>query len=415
MSLRELAHLAQQTLQTHAGGPVKRSHVHELLAAAFGHRSWAAFRSAAVLADAGVGDGPSGATSQLIGRAVQLGYHQQAAAEMVQSFVAFITEHRLSSISWSALGAWLVLSVTAEEEDDDSDNGYDLEEDNDQFDEDGTAVPELATGTSREQLMRSPMLMSSLEAAAASSNLQAHCLLAALYRCRTPNPYLYEESLKGRALNAVERGWVDDYLRLEPQHRKYEAHLKAAALGGVRAAALEYGTHFESRDFIALAERLTGDVDAYMMARVATTPEARASWLRVAAERGVRSALEELAYQGDAWAEERFAEQGDIHWLRMAAERAVEIGDAMRAWTWQYLSLEHGVDLTRSTMAAYHDGGQEDGQFYDSDFGGPMYVGGDEGLVLPTVSHAEQQAAKAQARTIFAKRPKGDDRAWSNR
>ncbi len=67
MTLRELAHLAQQTLQTHADCPVKRSHVHELLAAAFGHRSWAAFRAQAVLVDAGVGDGPSGASSQLIG------------------------------------------------------------------------------------------------------------------------------------------------------------------------------------------------------------------------------------------------------------------------------------------------------------------------------------------------------------
>ena len=42
MTLKELAHLAQQTLHTRAGCPVRRSHVHELLAAAFGHRSWAA-------------------------------------------------------------------------------------------------------------------------------------------------------------------------------------------------------------------------------------------------------------------------------------------------------------------------------------------------------------------------------------
>jgi hypothetical protein len=48
--------------------------------------------------------------------------------------------------------------------------------------------------------------------------------------------YLHEESLKGRVLTAIERGWVNDYLRLEPQYRNYEAHLKAAALGGVRSA-----------------------------------------------------------------------------------------------------------------------------------------------------------------------------------
>lgn len=244
MTLRELAHLAQQTLQNHAGCPVKRSHVHELLAAAFGHRSWAAFRATAVLANAGVGEGPSGASSQLIGRAVQLGYHQQAAAEMAQSFLAFIAEHQLSSVSWSALGAGLAPPVVAENDAQDDDH--------EEFDEDEPAAPVRATGATREQLMRSPMLISSLEEAAASSNPQAHFILAALYRCRTPNPYLYEESLKGRVLNAAERGWVDDYLRLEPQHRKYEAHLKAAALGGVRAAALEYGIHFENREFITL-------------------------------------------------------------------------------------------------------------------------------------------------------------------
>ena len=75
----------------------------------------------------------------------------------------------------------------------------------------------------------------------------------------------------------------------------------------------------------------------------------------------------------------------------------------MRAWTWQYLALEHGVDLTRSTMAAYHDGGQQDGQFYDSDFGGPMYVDGDDGLVLPVLSRAEHQTAKTEAKRIFSK------------
>ncbi|WP_439590724.1 hypothetical protein [Hydrogenophaga sp.] len=398
MSLRELAHLAQQTLQTHAGGPVKRSHVHELLAAAFGHRSWAAFRATAVLADAGVGEGPSDASPQVIGRAVQLGYHQQAAAGIARSFLVFIAEHQLSSVSWSTLGAGLALPVVAEGDDQDDEN-----DDYEEFEEVRLAAPAQPTGAALEQLKRSPMLKSSVEEAAESANPHAHFLLAALYRCRTPNPYLYEESLKGRVLNAAERGWVEDYLRLEPQHRKYEAHLKAAALGGVRAAALEYGTHFESRDFIALAERLNGDVDASMMARVATTPEARASWLRLAAQQGVRSALEELAHQGDAWAQERFAEQGDIHWLRMAAEGAIEIGDALRAWTWQYLALEHGVDLTRSTMAAYHDGGQQDGQFYDSDFGGAMYVDGSEGLALPALSRADHRTAKAEAKLIFRK------------
>jgi hypothetical protein len=49
--------------------------------------------------------------------------------------------------------------------------------------------------------------------------------------------------------------------------------------------------------------------------------------------------------------------------LRDVAERAVEQGDAMKAWTGQYLALLHGADLTMSMMRACHDGGQQDGQF----------------------------------------------------
>jgi hypothetical protein len=251
--------------------------------------------------------------------------------------------------------------------------------------------------------MGSPMLLSSLEQAAGPANPQGHLLLAALYRCGRPNSYLYEESLKARVLTAIERGWVDDYLRLEPQYRKYEAHLRAAAQGGVRAAALEYGSAFESPEFIALAERLTGEVDVLEMARHASTDAARERWLRTAAEQGSRTATEALAFQGDAWAEDRVAEWADDHWLRSAAERALDAGLVVRAWTWQYLALEHGVDLTRSTMAAYHDGGERDGQFYDSDFGGPLYAGGDEGLVLPDLDPSSHQVAKAKAEAIFSR------------
>ena len=399
MTLKELAHLAQQTLQDRAGCPVKRSHVHELLAAAFGHRSWAAFLNESVLADAGVGSAPTGGLPELIGRAVQLGYGQQAAATVATSLAAFIAEHQLSAISWADLRAALMPAAPVDrrdelDEEDDDDEGWD--------DELPTAAP-TAAGPAREQLMRSPMLLSSLEQAAGPANLQGHFLLAALYRCGRPNPYLYEESLKGRVLTAIERGWVDDYLRLEPQYRKYESHLKAAALGGVRAAALEYGTAFEAPEFIALAERLTGEVDALKMARLASSAEARERWLRTAAEQGSRSALDALASQGDAWADDQVAEWADPDWLRSAAERALEAGDAARAWTWQYLALEHGVDLTHSTMAAYHDGGERDGQFYDSDFGGPVYAAGNEGLVLPDLDPSSHEVARAKAEAIFSR------------
>ena len=65
------------------------------------------------------------------------------------------------------------------------------------------------------------------------------------------------------------------------------------------------------------------------------------------------------------------------------------------------------MDLTRSTMAAYHDGGERNGQFYDSDFGGPLYADGDEGLELPELSRASHREAKvkAKAKAILRRTP----------
>ena len=165
------------------------------------------------------------------------------------------------------------------------------------------------------------------------------------------------------------------------------------------------------RDFIELAERLTGDVDAL---------DDGAGRLRLP---------EVTCIGGCVWRPSegfKFGTGGSLRFRRRrlgrgaalrsmgdirtgcgsAAERAVEDGDAMRAWTWQYLALEHRVDLTRSTMAAYHDGGRtQDGQFYDSDFGGPLYADGDEGLVLPELSRASHREAKARAKAILRRTP----------
>jgi hypothetical protein len=397
MTLKEVAHLAQQTLQTATGCPVKRSHVHEFLAAAFGHGSWAAFRTAGVLADAGVGAAPAGTLPQLTGRAVQLGYGPQAATSLASGLLKFIVERQISAVSWADLHSALLPPARTEDDDDDDDA----------WDDEAPQAGRVATGPAREHLMKSPMLLSSLEHAAGPMdsplNPPVHFMIAVLCRCLRPNPYLYEESLKGRELSTIERGWVADYLRLEPQYRRYEAHLKAAALGGVRAAALEYGTAFENPEFIALAERLTGEVDAMQMARHAPSKDARQRWLRTAAEQGSRSALESLADAGDAWAEDQVAQWADVHWLRSAAERALDAGDASRAWTWQYLAMKQGEDLTRSTMRAYHDGGERNGQFYDSDFGGPLYADGSEGLVLPDMDRSSHRAAIAKAKAIFSR------------
>lgn len=396
MTLKALAHAAHHTLQTRAGCNIPHSHIYELLAAAFGYSTWASLRADALLADNNAGETPSPAVApQVIGRALHLQYAQAVAHAMADALADFIGMRQLTVVRWATLEQ-LLLPVARYP----ASTDLDAAELDDEPDEAPVSAPTAASAMARDRLLASTLLVETLEQTASVAPW-THQLLAALYRCAKPNPYLYEESLKGRALTTIERGWVEDYLKLAPRHRKYEAHLKAAAEGGVRACALEYGTVFERPEFIALAERLDGDVDPEQMALVASTPQARARWLRQAAQVGSGRAMEVLADLGDAWAEEHMGGEADSDWLRRAAERAIVQGDALRAWTWQYVALARGDDLTRSTLTARHDGGTNDGQFYDSDFGGPLYVDGDEALVLPALDLAQHREAKSKARDIL--------------
>ncbi|AEF88815.1 hypothetical protein DelCs14_1790 [Delftia sp. Cs1-4] len=406
MTLKALAHDAHLTLQARTGRTLPRSHVYELLAAALGSRSWAAFLADSLLADAGVGVMPDGALARVCGRARQLGHAQSAADALTGALIDLATRRQMGAVRWDALAHLMRSPPSGGDErigrgflEDEDEDEEDEEEDGGRRNADAGSEP--AHVLSQERVLSSPLLLDSLERAAAQ-DARAHHALAAIHRCAKPNPYLYEESLKGRVLTAAERGWVEDYLRLAPRYRRYEKHLRTAAEGGVRAAALEYGAAFERPEFIELAERLAGEVDALQMARSVGSPQARNLWLRRAAEAGSRQAVEALAAQGDAWAEDRMAAWAGSGWLRAAARRSLDQGDAVRAWTWQYVALARGEDLTASTLTARHDGGTHDGQFYDSDFGGPLYVDGDEGLSLPELGRAGHEEATAAAGSILA-------------
>ncbi len=126
--------------------------MHELLAAAFGHRSWAAFLSDSVLAASGVG-ATTGGWPELIGRAVQLGCEQQAAGTVATTLQVFIAEHRLSAVSLADLRA--VLSPTAQvaDRDDLDDDNDGIDDDDEGFDDEPPSAAPPASGPAREQFM----------------------------------------------------------------------------------------------------------------------------------------------------------------------------------------------------------------------------------------------------------------------
>ena len=210
MSLKQLVHTAHQSLQAQAGCDVRRSHVYELLAAALGYQSWASFHTDALLVDAGAGATPDGIALRLSGRARQMGYSQPSADTFVQVLAALTSEHRLGALRWSTLEQVLFPPRPRDESDAADDEADDWEDEEADWDE--PPAPASAPAAVPEHLRSSTLLLESLEQATAQ-NPRAHFMLAALHRCAKPNPYLYEESLKGRELNTTAKGWVENYLR----------------------------------------------------------------------------------------------------------------------------------------------------------------------------------------------------------
>ena len=403
MTIKELAFSVQQHLQASVGVPVKRGHVYELLAASFGFKSYAAFSTVALLSDSGVGASVPTLRPEVVGRSVQLGYAQNEGAAITTELISYAARRALSYVEWRDIRAALVPSTLVEEdeaEDEDDIDDWEDEADSD----DGSDDPSERSGIQLSSLHASPLLIEGLERAAAGNDALAHFVLAAVNRCELPNSYLYEESLKGRKLTAIEQRWADEYIRNKPRFEKYVHHLRHAATNGVRAAALEFAEVFRDPQFFAIAEACQGVADAKRMAKVAARlgdRDAQRRWLRVAAEEGSSSALQELGDYGDAWALRTLAESGDVDAIRQLAVRAVET-DLREAWMWQYVAKRMGTDLTRSSLRAYHDGGLYDGQDYDDDQGGPLYVAGDEGLQLTPLSPPEDRAARRMAHELFS-------------
>ena len=403
MTLKELAYVAQSRLQARIAFPVKRGHVLELLAAAAGFRSWAAFDSAALLADAETKGQGLQARALIAGRAIQLEYPTADAEIAAAVLTELIGELKLSFVEWQTLATALhAASRPSREHPDDEDELMDEELEDEDWD---TEAQSRSGSHQPDQVLpaSSPLLLDSLERAIQlrPTDPIAHFALAAYYRCGRPSPYLYEESLKGRKLSSIEQGWVEGYLRAAPLYEKYVHHLKAAASLGDRMAALECAELLGGRALYEVVDKMEGPVSALRMAELAPDDAERMKWLRVAAAEGAPDALAVLARRGDTSALTQLAARGDIDSIRTLAIQALDSDSAMDAWQWQQLALLYGHDLTVSTMRAYHDGGERDGQFYDSDFGGGLYAAGDEGLDLPSISKAQKAEAMKRAQALY--------------
>lgn len=398
MTIKELAYSTQQLIESATGSDFKRTHFYELLAASFGYKSNAAFYTDSVWCNHIPMAPLSELTPDLMGRAVQLGYPQSNIEAIAKCVV---DQARVNTVSFIGLSELMEILRPDPLLDDGDDWESDLEDDDEDDDEDFEFPSKNGILRQKNRLLTSELLKESLELSALAGHSLAHFAIAEINRCTRPNSYLSDEARKGRVLNSVEQGWVDGYENSLAQFKKFRTHLRQAALGGIHDAAQEYIALFSEEHAIDMAAVSESAVEAKTISYYAD-PQREMETLRLAAKSGSFKAIESLASKGELWAIEKLAETGDIDALWDLAQMEMQ-SDLVKAWSWVYVAKKLGTDFTESNMRAYHEGGEHDGQAYDDDVGGPLYVAGDEGMDLTPLEPNQDQKAQDLAQVFFEK------------
>lgn len=378
MSVKTVAHLAHQRITSESGPSFKRSHVYELIAAAFGYGSNAALTAEAVLFDGDKPVVPEQRVSRiavLIARCRELAYSAVDAELLASRILDVLSEHRIGVVRLAVLVRSLrgrYHEDSAGEVEDDGPDGLDLN------------MPwvdlELSEGGDPAEVA---ILLDSLHAAARRDVVLAHYALALLHepdldaeQRHGRRSYWYEQRQKGTALEGVQIEWADAYERLVAARHTHQHHLRAAARLGHSDALVDLARHFEDATVFDAKIDLSNQ-NPREMAELAVElgrDDQAKHWLTIAAEFGDTSAMRELI-------------------------EGYDTADLQRCWMWQHLAALHGVDLTQDDYHAIN----EDGSEYDDDIGGPMYADGVDGIELPPLPPEAAEGALKAAREIFSK------------
>lgn len=386
MNVKILAYGIQQDLQQAAGLSLKRSHVYELIAAAFGAGSHAALGAEGLVLKL-----PTHMAAQrpldsegIVARARVLGQSPMAAAAMARTVHSALEQSSVGLVPLDLMVELLLNERYELFEDDFGVPAVDEESDDDpdKLDEEGWRerwkVQEEALDLS------SAEVRAALGAAAERGDGRAHLALALLdgevledaesNDSGADGRYWYERQQNGEVLTGVEKEWADGYASRRTARRSAEQHLAAAGELGQHDALLLLAARIGDTRFFDLSDPHV-HADPYTVATLADRMgqhEAALMWLEVAAMTGDLRAMRELI-------EDR------------------QTDDPLKCWTWLHLAKLHGKDLTRDDYHAVH----EDGSAYDDDVGGNMFAVGEDGVELPPASEEVQGLARNLAKDIF--------------
>ena len=364
MTIKEQAYRAHAFLQARSVTSLKRSHVHELLAAAVGYATHAAFQHDAAWCDVpfnltGIDPDPGAMRA----RCRELGLPAEEGERVVAGLPLFLRDASYAPVRFNALIAAV--------------DGHD-EDDPDWHEWVWTHVVEPTHGALG-HLEHQRLLLEGLEAAAQRGVPAAHLAIAKLLESEAM--LFGDEEERMRRQVKREGTWTSPFVSFADIEAnglrgegKYRHHLLAAARGGDIRALMETAERYG--DPAVLERAPSGEMNPMSMVEIAGEHgdgEKVRYWLTVAAQEGDIGAMRELILDHDE--------------------------PDGQAWVWMHLSRLLEDDLSQNRYEAIN----EDGTPYDDGIGGPAYVGGDEGIDLSPLPSDADAAARQTARQLFAR------------
>lgn len=375
MTIKQYAFHVHAHLRAQGCTSLTRSQVHELLAAAAGFSTHAAFHHQAAWCDVAWRDtGLVADENRIIQRCLQFGISPEETKRIAKCLANFLEASGYAPVYFDELIAALA-----------SDQGEWMEIDEMMSPVVDTWISTILISRMQEDFdaMRGqlPLLLEGLEAAAARSVAAAH--LATAYVLDAHGDLSEEDDHRfGRELRRCGQ-WstqpvtfaeiaegTDSFIQLVAKHRY---HLLEAARSKDRRALLLTAERYGDPGVLELEP--SDDMDPYEMADLADA-----------------SGRPELAYQWLAV----LAREGDVSAMRTLIEDRGET--PFRAWVWMHLSRMLGRDLSQDRFEAI----DEYGGPYDDDVGGPAYVGGEDGIELVPLAADEDRRAEEEAAKLFA-------------
>lgn len=384
MTIKQFVHDTRQQLVDSSALSLKTSHLYELIAAAFGYRSYAALQAEAiVLHQTPWPCQPDLALLEQRGRELALPQPQTLSLLVGQH----LQRAGVVSIQVEALG------LTREDDWDDTwEDGW---LDDEAEDDDANLQPSTSSTTSLDAAQalltqldayhQPPIALQALqqlEAFAERGHPQVYWWLAQrlgdaetyIDNSDVPSGYWYRKQQEGMVLSGPELEFANGFAAMLEEQQRWLHHTLKAAQGGI----------VEARFALAEARLDSGifDIDP-----ATVSDPAAIAWLAM----------------------EHDNQQAAHHWLTQAAQRGdtqamlalieeYDRDNLYQSWVWLRLAQLLGDDFTQDDLRAIHENGDD----YDDDVGGPLYVAGREGIELPPLAPELASKAEEEAQRLFA-------------